>query len=99
MSIDNLSEIGSYVSANLHTITNALANHAARMEGAAKEARAAYEQGQADPEVREAQDQSMITNRGYLGAATAFTQDADQSRLVARELEKLVVDSDDEDVA
>lgn len=95
MSIDNLPEIGSYVSANLHTITNALLNHAERMETAAKEAQATYDQGQADAGVREIQDNSMITNRGYLGAATTFRQDAEQARKVARELERL--DRDDED--
>lgn len=83
-------KVAGYVSARLHVITNALRNHVEHMEKAAEVAETAYAAGQADPDVKAAQDASYITNKGLRTSAEMFRQDAHKARQVMEELEDMV---------
>lgn len=73
-----------FLNENEGLIRNALGKYARDMQEAEKEARTAYAAGQADPQVKAAQDASLLTNRGYLHAANMF-KDSAESALVALE--------------
>jgi hypothetical protein len=57
-------------------LRTALESFARHMSEAEKDARAAYEAGQADPEVKAQQDASMVTNFAYGHAADMFKGNA-----------------------
>lgn len=93
--VSNADLLAEYVVRHESTIVNALNVFANRMTEAAAEARAAYDAGQSDSEVKKAQDASTITNNGNLAAATLFTENAAKARSVATTLSDYiaVVDS------
>lgn len=94
MSMSRNDRIAKFVESSVWTIANALSNHAERMEQAAKEARTAYDAGQSDPEVKAAQDASLLTSNGLKFSAELFEQEAEKARKVCDDLQALL-DSDD----
>ena len=92
--------VGAYVERHQSTITNALRVYAEHMRQAAEQAMGEYERGQADPEVKAAQDGTLISNNGYRQSAALFTENADKAREVAEGIDELIDgNEDDEDDA
>lgn len=77
-----------------HVIINALHNQARHMDEAAKLAGEQYEAGKADPEVKAAQDRSMVTNNGYYQSFKMFRDDAAEARKVIEELEQAIEETE-----
>jgi hypothetical protein len=68
-----------------------------RMEENAKEAQTAYEAGQADPEVKAAQDDSMVTNFGYKHLAEMCRQSAQSAQKASDDILNAVLGLDEDD--
>jgi hypothetical protein len=96
-STKELRRLAGFIDTNLHVITNALGNHAERMDAAAAEARSFFRAGQADPAVEAAQDASLLTNKGLLRSAEMFEQEAAKAREVSEQLSRLVEGDEDEE--
>ncbi|MGW2919537.1 hypothetical protein ACWDBF_16985 [Streptomyces angustmyceticus] len=75
-------------------IRTALQVYIDRMVAAAEEARAAYEAGQADPAVKEQQDNSFVTNLGYKYSAEMFKQSAASGRKASDDILNAVLGYD-----
>lgn len=95
MDID--AKLGYLVRTNESTVTNALRQHAARMREAAKDARAAFQAGQDDAEVKAQQDRSIMTNNGFRMSVQIFEEDAKKAEKVADEIDRLLDDLEDVD--
>ncbi|MFE9442478.1 hypothetical protein ACFYO2_26530 [Streptomyces sp. NPDC006602] len=73
-------------------IRAALGKYERDMREAEKEAREAYQAGQADPQVKAAQDASVIANRGYLHAANMFRESAESAVTALEEMMDVLLD-------
>lgn len=78
-------------------LRTALQVYVERMEEAAKEAQAAYEAGQADPEVKAQQDESFVTNFGYKHSAQMFRESAMSARKASDDILNAVLGPDEDD--
>ena len=78
-----------------YKITNALHVYARGMNDAAVEAQTAYDAGQADSEVKAAQDRTIMPNNGLLQAVLRFRQNADDATRIAGEIDRLIDGEDD----
>jgi len=87
----------SFLEENGYTITNAMTVYAERMDENAEAVRAEWKRGQDNPDVKAAQDASMVTNNGHLHAANMASESAKRARHVAAELTRLIDALTDED--
>ncbi|MGQ5602937.1 hypothetical protein [Streptomyces sp. EKS3.2] len=78
-------------------IRTALQVYVERMEEAAKEAEAAYKAGQDDPELKEQQDKSFVTNHGYKVSAQMFRESAQSARKASDDILNAVLGLDEDD--
>ncbi|MFF3453233.1 hypothetical protein ACFYXH_02670 [Streptomyces sp. NPDC002730] len=78
-------------------LRTALQVYVERMEEAAKEAQAAYEAGQTDPEMKAQQDKSFVTNFGYKHSAEMFRQSAHSARKASDDILNAVLGPDEDD--
>lgn len=88
--IDEDYALAAFAREHEHTITNALRNHAERMDAAANEARQGYEAIKDDPAARERQDAAIVTTEGLRMSAELFASDAAKARRVADQLAALI---------
>ena len=77
-------------------LRQALTTYAEHMEKAAQEARTAYEAGQQSPEVRAAQDDSLMTNNGYRQLAEIAEDCAGRARTCRSDLNRILFEDDGE---
>ncbi|MGI5196919.1 hypothetical protein ACQEVY_25330 [Streptomyces sp. CA-288835] len=78
-------------------IRTALQVYVERMEEGAKEAQAAYEAGQANPDVKAAQDKSYVTNFGYKHLAEMCRQSVASARKASDDILNAVLGPDEDD--
>lgn len=78
-------------------ITNALRVFARRMTEAAADASADHQAGKNNPNVKTAQDGSLLTNNGLLQSARIFADEAAKATRIADEIDYLLDDSGDGD--
>ncbi|WP_369272374.1 hypothetical protein AB5J55_22375 [Streptomyces sp. R11] len=72
-------------------IRAALGSHARRMREDSVAAKSEYERGQKDPEVKAAQDNSLMTNFGFKHASALFMDSAESAEDASRDLSDVML--------
>ncbi|MFI2909474.1 hypothetical protein ACG2OD_14655 [Streptomyces sp. PDY-4] len=95
--VQEMSRYHETLSTHDRIIRTALGVYVERMERAAAEAEAAYNAGQADPEVKARQDASLMTNYGLKVASQRFQQSAESGRKALNAILDAVLGPEDDE--